>query len=97
VKEIYEKTGRTGTMVFVVIRSTLKNQKDEVLAHNRPSLHETALDNFDQINIGGHARAARVVRQQGSMPRVRQTEWGMGEGAAASPTTKRRRKKACPG
>src|SRR5271169_1657815 len=33
VKEIYEKTGRTGTMVFVVIRSTLKNQKDEVLAH----------------------------------------------------------------
>ncbi len=42
VKEIYEKTGRTGTMVFVVIRSTLKNQKDEVVAHidhrfmNRP-------------------------------------------------------------
>jgi len=33
VKEIFEKTGRTGTMVFVVIRSTLKNQKDEVLAH----------------------------------------------------------------
>lgn len=42
VKEIYEKTGRTGTMVFVVIRSTLKNQKGDVLAHidhrfmNRP-------------------------------------------------------------
>ena len=42
VKEIYEKTGRTGTMVFVVIRSTLKNEKDEVVAHidhrfmNRP-------------------------------------------------------------
>lgn len=42
VKEIYEKTGRTGTMVFVVIRSTLKNQNEEVLAHidhrfmNRP-------------------------------------------------------------
>jgi acyl dehydratase len=42
VKEIYEKTGRTGTMVFVVIRSTLKNQKGEVVAHidhrfmNRP-------------------------------------------------------------
>jgi acyl dehydratase len=42
VKEIYEKTGRTGTMVFVVIRSTLRNQKDEVVAHidhrfmNRP-------------------------------------------------------------
>ncbi len=33
VKEIYEKTGRSGTMVFVVVRSTLKNQKDEVLAH----------------------------------------------------------------
>ncbi len=33
VKEIYEKTGRTGTMVFVVIRSTLKNQKGEVVAH----------------------------------------------------------------
>jgi acyl dehydratase len=42
VKEIYEKTGRTGTMVFVVIRSTLKNQNNEVVAHidhrfmNRP-------------------------------------------------------------
>jgi acyl dehydratase len=42
VKEIYEKTGRTGTMAFVVIRSTLRNQKDEVVAHidhrfmNRP-------------------------------------------------------------
>jgi len=41
-KEIYEKTGRTGTMVFVVIRSTLKNQNGEVVAHvdhrfmNRP-------------------------------------------------------------
>ncbi|HUY28484.1 MAG TPA: MaoC family dehydratase N-terminal domain-containing protein [Candidatus Binataceae bacterium] len=33
VKEIYEKTGRTGTMVFVVIRSTLKNQNGEVVAH----------------------------------------------------------------
>src|ERR1700730_3743047 len=29
VKEIYEKTGRTGSMVFVVVRSTLKNQDDE--------------------------------------------------------------------
>lgn len=41
-KEVYEKTGRTGTMVFVVIRSTLKNHNNEVLAHidhrfmNRP-------------------------------------------------------------
>jgi acyl dehydratase len=42
VKEIYDKTGRTGTMVFVVIRSTLTNQNGEVVAHidhrfmNRP-------------------------------------------------------------
>jgi len=42
VKEIYEKTGGTGPMVFVVIRSTLKNQNGEVVAHidhrfmNRP-------------------------------------------------------------
>ena len=33
VKEIYEKTGRSGTMVFVVIRSTLRNQRGEVVAH----------------------------------------------------------------
>jgi len=33
VKEIYEKTGRTGSMVFVVVRSTLKNQNDETVAH----------------------------------------------------------------
>ena len=33
VKEIYEKTGRTGTMTFTVVRSTLKNQKGEVVAH----------------------------------------------------------------
>jgi acyl dehydratase len=32
VKEIYEKTGRTGTMVFVVVRSTLTNQNGEVVA-----------------------------------------------------------------
>ena len=32
VKEIYEKTGRTSTMVFVVVRSTLTNQKGEVVA-----------------------------------------------------------------
>lgn len=42
VKEIYEKTGRTGTMVFVVVRSTLTNQNGEQVAHidhrfmNRP-------------------------------------------------------------
>lgn len=33
VKEIYEKTGRSGTMVFVVVRSTLKNQRNEAVAH----------------------------------------------------------------
>ena len=33
VKEIYEKTGRSGSMVFVVIRSTLTNQKGETVAH----------------------------------------------------------------
>ena len=32
VKETYEKTGRTGTMIFVVVRSTLTNQKGEVVA-----------------------------------------------------------------
>ena len=42
VKEIYEKTGRTGTMVFAVVRSTLTNQNGEVVARidhrmmNRP-------------------------------------------------------------
>jgi len=42
VKEIYEKTGRSGLMVFVIVRSTLKNQHGEVVAHvdhrfmNRP-------------------------------------------------------------
>jgi acyl dehydratase len=33
VREIYEKTGRTGAMVFVIIRSTLTNQNGEVVAH----------------------------------------------------------------
>lgn len=32
VKDMYEKTGRTGTMVFVVVRSTLTNQRGEVVA-----------------------------------------------------------------
>ena len=42
VKEIYEKTGRTGAMVFAVVRSTLTNQHGEVVARvdhrmmNRP-------------------------------------------------------------
>lgn len=33
VKETYEKTGRTGTMDFTVIRSTLTNQNREVVAY----------------------------------------------------------------
>jgi 3-hydroxybutyryl-CoA dehydratase len=32
VKETYEKTGRTGTMIFIVVRSTLTNQRGEVVA-----------------------------------------------------------------
>ncbi len=32
VREMYEKTGRTGTMVFVVVQSTLINQHDQVVA-----------------------------------------------------------------
>lgn len=42
VKEIYEKTGRTGTMIFAVVRSTLTNQHGQVVARvdhrmmNRP-------------------------------------------------------------
>jgi acyl dehydratase len=43
VQDIYEKTGRTGTMIFVVVRSTLTNQRGEVVARvnhrmmNRPN------------------------------------------------------------
>jgi acyl dehydratase len=42
-KETYEKTGRTGTMIFAVVRSTLTNQKGELVAYvdhrmmNRPA------------------------------------------------------------
>jgi len=43
VKEIYDKTGaQAAPLVFVVVRSTLRNQKNEVVAHidhsfmNRP-------------------------------------------------------------
>lgn len=41
-KESYEKTGRSGPMIFVAIRTTLKNQRGETVAHidhrfmNRP-------------------------------------------------------------
>jgi len=33
VKEIYEKTGRSGAMYFVTVRSTVRNQNKEVVAH----------------------------------------------------------------
>jgi acyl dehydratase len=33
IRDVYEKTGRTGAMVFMVIASTLKNQHGEVVAH----------------------------------------------------------------
>lgn len=33
VKEIYEKTGRSGPMAFVIIRSTVLNQHQQVVAH----------------------------------------------------------------
>lgn len=33
VKEIYEKTGRSGSMVFVVVRSTVRNQRGEIVAY----------------------------------------------------------------
>jgi len=32
-KESYEKTGRSGTMIFVVVRSTLANHRGETVAH----------------------------------------------------------------
>jgi acyl dehydratase len=32
ITEVYEKTGRTGAMVFMVIGSTLKNQNGEIVA-----------------------------------------------------------------
>ncbi|HXW84907.1 MAG TPA: MaoC family dehydratase N-terminal domain-containing protein [Candidatus Binataceae bacterium] len=35
VEDLYEKTGRTGTMVFTVVRSTLTNQNGEVVARVR--------------------------------------------------------------
>ncbi|MGA2410633.1 MAG: MaoC family dehydratase N-terminal domain-containing protein [Candidatus Binataceae bacterium] len=33
VREIYEKTGRTGPMVFIVLRSALKNQNGDIAAY----------------------------------------------------------------
>ena len=33
IKEIYEKTGRTGAMTFMVFRAALRNQKDAIVAN----------------------------------------------------------------
>lgn len=33
IREIYEKTGRSGAMLFMVLRSTLTNQHGETVAH----------------------------------------------------------------
>ena len=33
IREMYEKTGRSGTMTFVILRSTLVNQNGETVAH----------------------------------------------------------------
>ena len=33
IREMYEKTGRSGTMTFVILRSTLVNQHGETVAH----------------------------------------------------------------
>jgi len=32
VHDIYEKTGRSGTMVFIVLRTEIRNQRDEMVA-----------------------------------------------------------------
>jgi hypothetical protein len=32
VHDVYEKTGRSGTMVFIVFRTTLTNQRGEMVA-----------------------------------------------------------------
>ena len=38
VKDVYEKTGRTGSLVFQVIETTFYNQADEVLARNTETM-----------------------------------------------------------
>ena len=38
VKEVYEKTGRTGSLVFQVIQTTFYNQADELLARNTETM-----------------------------------------------------------
>ena len=38
VKDVYEKTGRTGSLVFQVIETTFYNQSDELLARNTETM-----------------------------------------------------------
>ena len=38
VKDVYEKTGRTGTIIFQVIETTFYNQSDELLARNTETM-----------------------------------------------------------
>ena len=38
VKDVYEKTGRTGSLVFQVIETTFYNQADELLARNTETM-----------------------------------------------------------
>lgn len=33
VHDIYEKTGRSGSMIFLVLRTTIRNQRDELVAN----------------------------------------------------------------
>jgi len=38
VKDVYEKTGRTGSIIFQVIETTFYNQSDELLARNTETM-----------------------------------------------------------
>ena len=38
VKDVYERTGRSGTLIFQVIEATYYNQRDELLARNTETL-----------------------------------------------------------
>ena len=38
VKDVYERTGRSGTLIFQIIEATYYNQRDELLARNTETL-----------------------------------------------------------
>ena len=38
VKDVYERTGRSGTLVFQIVESTYRNQRNELLARNTETL-----------------------------------------------------------